>query len=69
MDDGAGINWHKDGNHDYGITYYINHRWPQKWGGEFLFQHESSNGFIPLVGLALATLSWFFSFHYFNYLI
>jgi Rps23 Pro-64 3,4-dihydroxylase Tpa1-like proline 4-hydroxylase len=53
MDDGAGINWHEDGNHDYGITYYINHRWPEKWGGEFLFQHESSNGFIPVVGNSL----------------
>jgi Rps23 Pro-64 3,4-dihydroxylase Tpa1-like proline 4-hydroxylase len=53
MKDGSGINWHNDKGHSYGITYYINRRWPAKWGGEFLFQHESSNGFIPLVGNSL----------------
>ena len=50
MEDGSGINWHDDGIHKYGITYYINRRWNMKFGGEFLFIHESSNGFIPLVG-------------------
>jgi Rps23 Pro-64 3,4-dihydroxylase Tpa1-like proline 4-hydroxylase len=50
MKDGSGINWHNDHKHIYGITYYINRRWNTKFGGEFLFQDKSSNGFIPLVG-------------------
>ena len=50
MGDGTGINWHDDYNHNYGITYYVNHRWNLKFGGEFLFRDEYSNGFIPLVG-------------------
>jgi len=50
MKNGSGINWHDDYGHIYGITYYINRRWNLKFGGEFLFQDKSSNGFIPLVG-------------------
>ena len=36
-----------------GITYYINYKWNPKFGGEFLFQNEKSNGFIPLTGNSL----------------
>lgn len=53
MKDGSGINWHNDYDHKYGITYYINHRWNSKFGGEFLFKDKSSNGFIPIVGNSL----------------
>ena len=50
MRNNAGINWHNDGGHEYGITYYINRRWNHQFGGEFLFADESSNGFIPVIG-------------------
>jgi len=50
MSDGCGINWHDDYGYEYGITYYINRRWNLKFGGEFLFHSETSNGYIPLVG-------------------
>jgi Rps23 Pro-64 3,4-dihydroxylase Tpa1-like proline 4-hydroxylase len=53
MEDGSGINWHDDSGYIYGITYYVNRRWNSKFGGEFLFQDKSSNGFIPLVGNSL----------------
>ena len=56
MKDGSGINWHNDTGHDYGITYYINRRWNMKFGGEFLFSNEFSNGFIPLVGNSIVIL-------------
>jgi len=53
MEDASGINWHDDSLHEYGITYYINRRWNDQFGGEFLFKDEQSNGFIPLVGNSL----------------
>jgi hypothetical protein len=53
MEDGSGINWHDDSAHKYGITYYLNHRWNNKFGGEFLFKDKNANGFIPLVGNSL----------------
>jgi hypothetical protein len=53
MDNDSGINWHDDGTHEYGITYYINRRWNCKFGGEFLFKDKNANGFIPLVGNSL----------------
>jgi len=53
MKDGSGINWHDDYNYKYGITYYINRRWNNKFGGEFLFTDKNVNGFIPLVGNSL----------------
>jgi len=56
MKDGSGINWHHDGVHAYGITYYLNRRWNDKFGGEFLFKDEFSNGFIPLIGNSLVIL-------------
>ena len=54
--DGAGINWHNDYDYKYGITYYINRRWNKLFGGEFLFDHEHSKGFIPLVGNSLVII-------------
>tara|TARA_R110000787_G_scaffold46734_1_gene113502 strand:- start:318 stop:860 length:543 start_codon:yes stop_codon:yes gene_type:complete len=56
MKDGAGINWHNDDGHFYGITYYINRRWNSKFGGEFLFRDENANGFIPLIGNSLVII-------------
>jgi hypothetical protein len=56
MKDGTGINWHNDYKHVYGITYYINHRWNRKYGGEFLFNDEHSKGFIPLVGNSIVII-------------
>jgi len=53
MTDGSGINWHSDVNWEYGITYYLNRRWNPQFGGEFLFKHKYSNGFIPLIGNSL----------------
>ena len=53
MKDGSGINWHNDKDYEYGITYYINRRWNNKFGGEFLFTDKNVNGFIPLVGNSL----------------
>jgi len=50
MKDGSGINWHDDHCYEYGITYYINRRWNEYFGGEFLFKNKYSNGFIPIVG-------------------
>tara|TARA_R110002124_G_scaffold276763_1_gene447691 strand:- start:204 stop:746 length:543 start_codon:yes stop_codon:yes gene_type:complete len=56
MEDGAGINWHDDNSHEYGITYYINRRWNSKFGGELLFTHETANGFVPLTGNSLLVI-------------
>jgi len=56
MRDNSGINWHNDPHTNYGITYYINRRWNLKFGGEFLFMHEKTNGFIPLVGNSIVIL-------------
>tara|TARA_R100000329_G_scaffold133979_1_gene113877 strand:- start:481 stop:1014 length:534 start_codon:yes stop_codon:yes gene_type:complete len=56
MKDGTGINWHNDHGHVYGITYYINHRWNPKYGGEFLFNDKYNKGFIPLVGNSIIIL-------------
>jgi hypothetical protein len=56
MKNGSGINWHSDYGHEYGITYYINRRWNDRFGGEFLFKNEYSNGFIPLVGNSLVII-------------
>ena len=53
MKNNSGINWHDDGGHEYGITYYINRRWNPAFGGEFLFMDKNANGFIPLVGNSL----------------
>jgi len=53
MKKGAGINWHDDIKWKYGATYYINHRWPRQWGGEFMFTDNSGHGWIPLVGNSL----------------
>jgi len=47
---GSGINWHNDANHKYGITYYINRRWNDQWGGEFMFKDNNQHGFIPVRG-------------------
>jgi Rps23 Pro-64 3,4-dihydroxylase Tpa1-like proline 4-hydroxylase len=56
MTDGSGINWHDDGKHQYGITYYINHRWNDLFGGELLFKDTYSKGFIPLVGNSIVII-------------
>jgi Rps23 Pro-64 3,4-dihydroxylase Tpa1-like proline 4-hydroxylase len=56
MNDNAGINWHTDHGHQYGITYYINRRWNSKFGGELLFRHEKQTGFIPIVGNSLVII-------------
>ena len=56
MEDGAGINWHNDGSYAYGVTYYLNNRWNQKFGGELLFSHNRFSGFIPVTGNSLLIL-------------
>lgn len=49
----SGINWHSDGQVDYGVTYYLNKRWNKNWGGEFMYSYNNQNGFIPVVGNSL----------------
>jgi len=53
---GAGINWHNDGRWKYGATYYINHKWNDQWGGEFMFHDENNFGFFPVVGNSLVVV-------------
>jgi len=43
MRKGAGINWHNDDNYKYGATYYVNRRWGEQWGGEFLSRNKDLN--------------------------
>ena len=50
MKKNSGINWHSDEGHDYAITYYLNYKWNQQWGGEFMYQHEGKFGYIPIIG-------------------
>ena len=54
MNKGAGINWHHDGKWKYGATYYLNRRWGEHWGGEFMFKDKNSHGYLPCVGNSLA---------------
>jgi len=56
MEDSSGINWHDDGGHKYGITYYINRRWNHLFGGEFMFKLGQSKGFLPLVGNSIVII-------------
>ena len=56
MKKGAGINWHNDGNYKYGATYYLNHKWHEQWGGEFMFKGPSGHGFLPVVGNSLVVV-------------
>jgi|GEM_PF-2574646 hypothetical protein len=53
----SGINWHDDGkNWKYGATYYLNNRWNENWGGEFMFSSEKDHGWIPPVGNCLVII-------------
>tara|TARA_R110002153_G_scaffold7687_2_gene34347 strand:- start:334 stop:864 length:531 start_codon:yes stop_codon:yes gene_type:complete len=56
MKKGAGINWHCDYTWKYGATYYLNNRWGQDWGGEFMFSDKNGHGFIPVVGNSLVII-------------
>lgn len=56
MDDGAGINWHDDQGYTYGVTYYLNKRWNQKFGGELMFAYGRFSGFIPVTENSLLIL-------------
>ena len=53
MEKNSGINWHNDGKWTYGATYYINHKWHEQWGGEFMFTDGNGHGFLPVVGNSL----------------
>ena len=53
MKKGAGIDWHDDHKWKYGATYYINRRWNENWGGEFMFTENNGHGWIPPVGNSL----------------
>ena len=52
MNRDAGITWHSDGQR-YAATFYVNKRWNENWGGEFMFKTETQSGFIPVVGNSL----------------
>lgn len=56
MEKGAGINWHNDHKWSYGATYYLNNRWNQNWGGEFMFTSEKGHGWIPPTGNCLVII-------------
>lgn len=49
----CGINWHDDQHTKYATTFYINKRWNDQWGGEFMFKTQQQSGFIPVVGNSL----------------
>jgi hypothetical protein len=53
MEKNSGINWHDDGKWTYGATYYINYKWHEQWGGEFMFTADDGHGFLPIVGNSL----------------
>ena len=53
MRKGAGINWHADDKWKYGATYYVNRRWSEQWGGEFMFKNKNSYGYLPYIGNSL----------------
>jgi len=53
MQKGAGVNWHNDGKWKYGATYYINHRWSENSGGEFMFTDKEGHSWIPVLGNSL----------------
>tara|TARA_B110000879_G_scaffold18879_1_gene22913 strand:+ start:1570 stop:2115 length:546 start_codon:yes stop_codon:yes gene_type:complete len=48
---GSHIPWHDDGNHNGGITIYLNKEWKDDWGGALLYRDNNSNmidgGFYP----------------------
>ena len=52
----SGINWHPDGHIRYGVTYYLNKRWNEDWGGEFMFKDKGMTGFLPVVGNSLVII-------------
>jgi Rps23 Pro-64 3,4-dihydroxylase Tpa1-like proline 4-hydroxylase len=56
MGKNSGINWHQDNGSEYGITYYLNKRWNEDWGGEFMFTYNGQNGYIPVVGNSLVII-------------
>ena len=56
MKKGSGVNWHNDGGWTYGASYYINHKWHSKWGGEFMFTDNNGHGWIPPVGNSLVVI-------------
>jgi len=53
LEKNSAIQWHDDGNYTYGATYYLNNRWHNTWGGEFMFKIDKSHGFIEPRGNSL----------------
>ena len=53
MRKGSGINWHDDRGWKYGATYYLNRRWNNQFGGEFMFTNEGGHGWIAPVANSL----------------
>ena len=47
--EGSGSNWHCDTGREFGITYFLNRRWSEFWGGELMFKDEDKTGFIQPV--------------------
>lgn len=56
MKQNTGINWHNDDGWKYGATYYLNNRWNNQFGGEFMFTDEKGHGWLPVVGNSLVIL-------------
>jgi len=53
MNRDSGVNWHDDHGWRYGATFYVNNRWNEKWGGEFMFTDKVGHGWIPPSGNSL----------------
>jgi hypothetical protein len=48
------IPWHNDGNHNGGLTIYLNSEWDKDHGGIFLFEHDDEiKGVYPSNNLAV----------------
>ena len=49
----CGLNWHNEHHVKYAATFYINRRWNDQWGGEFMYKTKEQSGYIPIVGNSL----------------
>ena len=56
MKKGSGINWHNDSEWKYGATYYLNYKWHNQWGVEFMFTDGAVHGWIPVTGNSLVII-------------
>lgn len=53
---GSGIQWHDDRTCAVAATLYLNKNWNDNWGGELMWKHNGSGGFIPVQGNTLVLM-------------